>query len=325
MEVLKSLQAIRNGSYTRQSMNEFIEFACKIALIHSRRHLKKHPQFFYHSDINHEDLAVDAVAELASDKNGTPFYNFLHSFTAWKPEIQTEKEAHFFLTSILMRKVHQQYQNSLAVADPFYAKILHNVEYLASKNGYIKNYYLGSCYLGKEKIPEVHKSFIDEDSFEELPVKLFIDKKNLLADIFTYLETETEFYPCIPHHFLIMRLKHINMDIFLSEGTDEKTEFYFTADEIIRRCLNKTYKKIDDTYVGKAKLEIPEGVLLKSAIMEITEDLQNGGLKGNLFHYVTPFSEGLSHEVYREKYHNILEYLVKDLKRSIAQELKLNL
>lgn len=325
MEILKSLQAIRNGNLSRKCLNEFIEFSCKIALIYSRKYLKKHPHFFYHSDINHEDIAVDAVAKLASDKNGTPFHNLLHSFAAWQPEITTEKEAHFFLNSILMRKVHQQYQNSLAEVDPFYAKILHNIEYLITKNGFIKNHYLGSCFVGKENIPANHRNFIDEDAFEKLPVQLFTDKKNLLKSIFTYLETDTEFCPVIPLHLLIMKIKHVNMDLYLSDLVNEQDEFHFTADGIINSCLNKTYQKLDDTYVGKSKLEIPDAVLLKSAIKEMVEDLQNGGLKANLFHYLIPFAIDLSREEYREKYHNILEYLMKDLKRSIAQELKLNL
>ena len=60
----------------------------------------------------------------------------------------------------------------------------------------------------------------------------------------------------------------------------------------------------------------------KMTLKSLATDLGDGGINPCLYKYLAPYISGLTKEEYQRKYHNILEYLLKQLKRKIAKELR---
>lgn len=321
MDLLPVFDTLLLGKLGQKENNVFVEYCYKLALGYAKHRLNKNPNLYYNAEISAGDLAVDAVADLFSSSSENPFSHIVSSFKNWSPEITTEDEAAFFINSLVMRKVNQQYQAALSYYDPFYAKILHSVDHLVKKETLVKDYYLGVCFICKEKIKDIHGQFIDEDSFASLPVQLFKQRKTMLQNVLVFLEEETEFFPAIPLHTLIQKIKHINLDPYLFKEYEEET-VSFSADEMINLSFAKTVEKLEKAYIAKGKVTEEVAGIFKRSFKEMGEDLKDGGLKPNLFYYVEQSSTELSKEEFHAKYHNIYEYLTKLFKQNIAEELK---
>ena len=65
-----------------------------------------------------------------------------------------------------------------------------------------------------------------------------------------------------------------------------------------------------------------DGELLKKALADIAEDIKNGGVSPGLHKYLQEYSKELSKEEYYQKFHNILEYLLKLMKNEIGEILQ---
>jgi hypothetical protein len=321
IELLPIFNLILSGRIGQREINSFVEYCYRLAVGSAKHHLQKNPNIYYNSEIKATDLAVDAVADLFSSGNESPYAQLISSYNNWQPEIKTENEAAFFVNALVVRKVHQQYQTALTYYDPFYTKILHAVDYLIKKENLLKDFYLGNCFICEEKIPNIHKSFVDENSFENLPTTLFVDRKTMLRNVMLYIEQETEFFPAIPLHPLIQRIKHVDLEPYLSKDNEEDN-FAFSADEVIKLALYKTIAKLEQSYVAKGKVPNEISEVFKRSFVEMGVDLKNGGLKPNLYFYIEQVSSELKKEEFQTKYHNIFEYLTKLFKQSIAEELK---
>ena len=321
-ELLPIFDLLLHGRIGQKETNFFVEHCYKLALGCAKLHLNKNPHIYYSSEIKAADLAVDAVADLLSAVSGNQFSQILSSYKNWQPEITTEDEASFFVNSLVMRKVNQQYQLALSVYDPFYTKILHAVDHLVKKENLVKDFYLGGCFICKEKIKDIHGKFIDEDSFASLPVQLFKQRKTMLQNVLTFLEEETEFFAAIPLHALIQKIKHIDLNPYLFKEYYEEETVSFSADALITASLQKTVEKLEQSYVEKKKVSREVAEIFKRSFAEMGEDLKDGGLKPNLYYYVEQVSNELSKEEFQSKYHNIFEYLTKLFKQNIAEELK---
>ena len=59
----------------------------------------------------------------------------------------------------------------------------------------------------------------------------------------------------------------------------------------------------------------------KSSLEDLAKDLKDGGIAPGLYKYVLANYPGLDEQLYKEKYHNIIEYLLKVLKQQIAEQL----
>ncbi len=320
-ELLPIFDLLLNGRIGQKEINRFVEHCYKLALECARHRLKKNLHLHYIAEIKAGDLAIDAVADLLSTGSGDQFSQIISSFKNWNPEITTEDEAAFFVNSLVMRKVNQQYQSALSFYDPFYTKILHALDHLIKKENLLKDFYLGCCFICKEKILGIHASFIDEGSFEALPTSLFKQRKAMLQNVLSHLTEETEFFPAIPLHSLVQKIKRIDLDPYLFKEYEEET-VSFSADEVIALSFKKTVEKLEQAYIAKGKVSVEIGEIFKRSFIEMTEDLKDGGLKPNLYYYVEQVSNELSKEEFQSKYHNIFEYLTKLFKQGIAEELK---
>ena len=210
---------------------------------------------------------------------------FTDEVRKWSPPIKTEKDALFFLNKVISRRVEQHISFLLRESDPFFSRILNSVNYLIHTQGFVKTNYIGKTYIVETKI-FINSKVIGLNEFESLPTELFTEKKKILISIFHHIKSETDFFPAIPLNELILRLKEINLSGFLSnkDGSDNHLK-KIEIDEIIRKGLIYTEKKLKETYVSKGKLTEEEHVVFMGVLTDMANDLRDGGLNPGLYEY----------------------------------------
>lgn len=305
----------------QQSINNLVEICFKIALSHLRFNYKKVHRIILRDEISLEDIAIDSITSLFERDQMGCFKNILEPFNSWQPPIKTEEEALFFLTKLVQKRADQHISHLLRESDPLFSKLADSVNYLLKKYSYRKTSYFGTIFIINSLTENISGKTIPIEEFEKLPAKLFTEKKNLLQNIFLYLNSETSYVSAIPFNALIHKLKELNTALYnISESTTEQND-NIEINSIIALALNKTIQKLDDTYISKEKLSIDEGEKFRKAMMDISRDIKDGGVNPGLYKYLLAHFQSLDEETYKQKYHNILEYLLKVLKQNIADEL----
>jgi hypothetical protein len=197
-----------------------------------------------------------------------------------------------------------------------------SVNYLIKKHNHKKVNYLGTVFIvSSAETEEISGKVIPNEEFDKLSASLFRERKNLLQNIFHYLVSETSYASAIPFNALIHKLKDLNVGLYrISEATSEQNE-EIEIGSIINEALIKTYEKLEDSYVRKEKLSHKEGEIFKNTLADLAKDIRDGGVDPGLCKYLSEHIHGLDEQTYKQKYHNILEYLLKVLKKNIADEL----
>ncbi|MBW7843516.1 MAG: hypothetical protein H3C40_12400 [Ignavibacterium sp.] len=305
----------------QQSINNLVEICFKIALSHLRFNYKKVHRIILRDEISLEDIAIDSITSLFERDQMGCFKNILEPFNSWQPPIKTEEEALFFLTKLVQKRADQHISHLLRESDPLFSKLADSVNYLLKKYSYRKTSYFGTIFIINSLTENISGKTIPIEEFEKLPAKLFTEKKNLLQNIFLYLNSETSYVSAIPFNALIHKLKELNTALYnISESTTEQND-NIEINSIVAQALNKTIQKLDDTYISKEKLSMDEGEKFRKALMDISRDIKDGGVNPGLYKYLLAHIQALDEETYKQKYHNILEYLLKVLKQNIADEL----
>lgn len=302
-------------------LNNIIEISYQIALKYIKYHQRNLNTLLEKEEISIKELAVDSIAELfVKDENGD-FNKLLCAFNNWRPEIKTEEEANFFLNKIVSARVEQNIFKILKEEDPFFSKLLDSINYLIKQNGFYKIHFLGKTYITETKQEAFTKSFITLEEFDNLPLALFQQKKLILTNLFNYLRLETDFNIAIPLNDLIYKLKHINFSDYLFIESEEIITQNFEINDIMETALDFTSNKLN-SYLTKGKLNEREIFAIKKALKEMIVDLSNGGVSPGLYKYLFPYIKNLSKEEFSEKYHNILEYLLKVMKIKIMDTIR---
>lgn len=320
-EILPLFKELFTGTYSVSASNQLIEDCIRIAkhyLYAKRTNLCK---FILNDDVQVIDLAIDAVAPLFCKNPDDEFLPILKEFQSWQPPIQTEEDALFFLNRIVASRVDQHISHLLKEHDPFFAKIFDSVNYLIRKGGYKKVSCFGRKYIVQPDCAEINGKTIDQESFENLPFALFQNTKTLLSDIFKYLENETESSPAIPLNALVVRLRSLKANDFLMSETADHASSNIDVDEIVKIGFNCALDKLKVSYYEKGKLTDCEHVTFKKALDDMAGDLKDGGINHGLYDYLEPHMHRLSKQEYQDKYHNILEYLLKVMKNTIREQL----
>lgn len=272
-------------------------------------------------EISIKELAVDSIAELFIKDDNGDFNTLLTSFNNWQPAIKTEEEAIYFLNKIVSARVEQNIFKILKEEDPFFSKLLDSINYLIKQNRFYKIHFLGKTYITETQKEAFTKSFITLEEFDNLPLALFQQKKLLLANLFNYLRLETNFNIAIPLNDLIYKLKHINFSDYLFIESEEIITQNFELNEIMEGAFDFASDKLN-SYLTKGKLNEQEIFAIKKALKEMIVDLSNGGVSPGLYKYLSPYIKNLSKEEFSEKYHNILEYLLKVMKIKIIDTIR---
>jgi len=327
----KNLQILKLFSSldSQQSVNRLVEICYKIALSQLRFNYKKVQRIILKDEISLEDIAIDSITPLFEKDQSGCFKNILEPFNSWQPPIKTEEEAFFFLSKIIQKRVEQHLSFLLRESDPFFSKLMDSVNYLIKKHSpsepdkssFKKINYFGTVFIVNSEIENISGKTIPIEEFEKLPAELFKGKKNLLQNIFLYLNSEASYVSAIPFNALIHKLKELNIALYnVSESTTEQNDS-IEINSIVAQALNKTIQKLENSYLSKEKLSMDEGEKFRKALMDISHDIKDGGVNPGLYKYLLAHFQCLDEETYKQKYHNILEYLLKVLKQNIADEL----
>ncbi|MCL6494267.1 MAG: hypothetical protein K6T54_05730 [Ignavibacterium sp.] len=78
------------------------------------------------------------------------------------------------------------------------------------------------------------------------------------------------------------------------------------VESIVSSALKATFAKLSE-YVTKGKISENEEIIFRKTLSDIVFDLRDGGMNKGLYKYFILNCDGLSLDVFQEKYHNKLE------------------
>ena len=142
---------------------------------------------------------------------------------------------------------------------------------------------------------------IDYDSFDQLPGHLFKNRKTMLAEVFNYLDNETNFLPAIPLNSLVLRLRQFNTPTQVIQFNTNGADTDFDVEEIVKFGVNSALSKLRDSYYSKGKLTDSERKYFEKTIQHIANDLRDGGVNRGLCAYLTFYMPDLEKQVYEDK------------------------
>ncbi|PKL82148.1 MAG: hypothetical protein CVV24_11580 [Ignavibacteriae bacterium HGW-Ignavibacteriae-3] len=318
------LHQLRQENPAFQGINELVGFCSKIAIkILYKRNFNEFPGSM-NSYFQTGDIAADSIAPLfIKDKSGElPIRKALLS---WDKEIKDEASAYYFLVKLISNRIEQETAKSLKEADPFFGKILRSINHLAETNRINKATWFGTVYILERENRQITSKPIDPEFIENLPLYLFNTKNEIIVkNVFEHIKSETDFFPAIPLNALIRKIKSVNgcfLQQISAESHSENYEGKFSVEIIVNEGLSAVNDRLDSFYFGKGKINSTETSVFKNVLMEISNDLKDGGISRGLYEYVKPHMADLSREDYYKRYQQTLDYLVRLLKKEIAVRL----
>jgi len=317
LQKINLIKKLLSGEYSRVELNSFIEFCIKISKTYLiLKHYKISKQIL-HTELDIDDISIEAITPLFLLNEKNEFYNLKKAFDNWDPPVQSDSDALFFLNKIIQNRVEQHIITVLKTSDFQFTKIFNSINYQIRKNDYEKQIIFGTTYIVKKQLKSFDKQFISADEFEKLSFQDFLTNKNLLEGIFKHLEKSKYYSSAIPLNLLIYKIKSLNETEIVKRSIIDEAIEDVSLDDIITQSVKATHSKLISTYFEKKKLSEGEVELFKKTIIDLGDDLKNGGVNRGLFEYLKEHSTRLTREKYAGEYQNILEYLLKTLKNEV--------
>lgn len=324
LSILSYLSKIYSGKLERAELCKFIEFSHNIALIYLEKKHYRYKSYFSNYGKFFNDIAIDSITPLYIKKNSLDLNLIKKTMSKWNKEINSEEDAAFFLYNLIWKRVDQTIVSILHELDPLYGSILNSIMYYGKNNGYKKIYYLGHSFIVETDNDIIHGTIIAESEFNNLPAKLINNKINTaINNVFDFLKNNTEHFPAIPLNYFIIRIKQLylndnNVESIIEDHHDSR----LFVDQIISDSLYKVNAVIDNRYVTKNKLSMNEGEIFKKVLVSVAIDLKGGSMSPGLDDYLKPYFIQLTNNDLKIKYHNILDYLIRLLKKYLASALE---
>ncbi len=319
------LKNISSSVLPEKEFNELIKNSLKISTaILSKRYYNYYPNFL-NGDFSTTDFAIDSISPLfIKDKLGE--LPIKKSLLTWDKEITDEASAYYFLSKVIGNRIEQEISKKLKEADPFFAKILRSINYVIEKKNYSKTSYFGVVYILENVSAELNQKPSSAEFIEALPNNFFHgSNEKILVAVFDYLKKETDLYPAVPLNALIRRIKRYHSDNFTNSLPPKQTNFDSNLDieNIVSCSLNDVTARLNTFYVEKGKLNKDESEIFRNVLVEYANDLKDGGVSRGLYDYFNAHMIDLSKEDFYEKYHHNLDYLIRLLKKGIAERLEI--
>lgn len=324
MEILTALGVLAESKcHQSREINFLVEKTYSLSMSYLGLNHRKIFRLLHKGEYSISEIAVDAIAPLFCPDENNNTTVLANAFKKWDPPVETENDALFFLNKIVARRVEQHIFSSLREYDPFFSKILDSVNYLIKTGGYKKICLAGRTCIIENGTVELSGEIINYENFEKIPASCLTDKKKMLSSIFNYIKSETDFIHAVPLNQLVNRIKHINFSDYISEFNSVIKAKNFELEDFTIYGYNKARTKLALSYVEKGKLTEYEAECIDKALKDMSADLLNGGINPGMFEYLNVYMHELDKNIYLAKYHNILEYLVKVMKNTIAQNFTL--
>jgi len=299
----------------RKELNALIEECFKIATVQVRFQLSKLHKPGIAGDLSAKDIAVDAIAPLFTPASDGLIYHISDVLSVWEPAIQSEEQARFALISVIARRVKQHTHTLMRESDPFFAKILDSLNYHIKKEKLHKSEKLSVCYISKDDPSKVSLDYFHYDDLLKLSSSAFNIRHISVGGIIEELESDNEAPAAIPILALAKRVKEINLSFENPVLVCRETETDYDIEALSSTAMKHVLDKLRFSYLRKEKLSESEGLIIEKALGEIVFDLKDGGIKPGLYHYIEMIDNSINPEIYKSKYHNILEYLVKLMRK----------
>ena len=280
---------------------------------------------FPNRDLSAEDLASDAIIPLFLKTNPEDSIAIRKSLQNWNEPIDSDESAYFFLSRIIGNRIEQEISKKLKEADPFFGKILRSINYTIEKNNYAKATYFGVVHIIENSNGHITQKPPSAEFIEALPNNLFHGtNEKIIASVLNYLKSETDFFPAIPLNALIRRIKKYYSDEFsdYSSASEANLEDVINVQRVVNSGLEDAVNRLDQMYVSKGKLSKEEADNFKKALYDYVRDLSDGGVSRGLYQYLNQHMLTLSKKDFYEKYHQNFDYLIRLLKKSIAEKLQ---
>jgi len=316
------IKRVLYGYCSRGERNACIDLCFKIARNHLSFSYHKISSQLFKRELELEDIAIEALTPLFQVNENNELVKLINAFEGWKPAIKTGTDSLFFLTKIVQNRVEQHIICVLKNSDPHFTKIFNALNYQIRKNGYEKQSIFGTVYIVKKALQKFDKQFINCDEFESLSFQDFLKDKNLLSNIFIYLKNSKKYLPAIPLNLLIYKLKSFDETKFVSNPKSDESSEKIALDDLIIHSVKATQIKLRETYLNKNKLSKKEIMIFKKVIVDLGNDLKDGGVNRGLYEYFYAHSPKVTRKKYADEYQNILEYLLKTLKNEIKMRLR---
>ena len=306
---------------SQQSINRLVEVCYKIALSSLRFNFKKIHKIIVRDELSIDDISIDSITSLFKRDEDGKFSAITSAFNSWQPPIQTEEEALYFLNKLTQKRVEQHISLMLREADPFFSRLMDSVNYLIKKYDFNKINHFGTVYVVNSSCNEILSPTISAEDFKLLPYSLFSERKKILQNLFDHLSANTDYFAAIPFNALINKLKGLDISLYkISDSTEEQSET-FEITTVVNLALENAFNKLNESYLNKGKMSEEEAEIFRKTLKDMAEDLKDGGVNPGLYNYLSANFSGLDEDCYKQKYHNILEYLLKLLKKDIADQL----
>lgn len=317
MDTIELLESIRGGSLERKVVNELVEKCYKIAFHYMSINIRKIFKKIANEGDTIEELSIEAITPLFLITENEQL-QICNTYCKWKNNISSEQDALYFLNKIISKRVNQHITHILKKSDPFFAKIYDSLNYFIKKDGLKKQNYFGTIYIVDKKISG---KVINNQAFEELPATLFVSRDNLVHNIMNFMEDETEYFPAIPMNALVKRIKHLSFEGNARTESIPGHLLKYELKEMVDAGLKDAFNKLEYSYSRNNKLNSNEIRSFEMTLNDMAMDLKDGGLKPGLYEYLKLNMPELNSEQFHQKYQNILEYLLKVLKKKVAAEL----
>ena len=318
---LSFFSKISSNNFSQAEINIIVEKTYIIALTHIKNNYQKYPQIYINNANTFEELAIDSIIPLFQKNVDGEFFILNKLYRDWISKAKSEQEALYFLFKTVANRVEQQSAIFLSEINPFFKKILETVNYYAAKEGHKKQNHFGTVYIANKDFEQSDRRILNVDDFELLPNSLFVNMKFLFANLFEHLENETGYQPAVPLNALVNKLMHLNLASYRERDVIEELHCKFEVDNYINLSYEKTICKLEDSYLKTGKLSFKEIENFKKALFDMAVDLKEGGINCGLYKYLLPHFNNLTREECMQKYHNIIEYMLKFLKNSISEYL----
>lgn len=301
----------------RKEVNALIEECFKIATVQVRFQLSKLHKPGIMGDLTARDIAVDAIAPLFTPASDGLIYHISDVVSGWVPPVQCEEQARFVLISVIARRVRQHIHSLMRESDPFFAKVLDSLNYHIRKEKLRKSEKLHVCYISAEDPDRVSLDYFQYEDLLKLNSSLFNIKNISVGAIIAELGCDEKVEAAIPLLALAKRIKEVNLSFENPVLVCGETETDYDIEAVSSTAMMHVLDKLQFSYLNKEKLTIHEGMMIEKALGEIVFDLKDGGIKPGLYHYIEMIDSSITQETYKSRYHNILEYLVKVMRKEL--------
>ncbi|MDZ7720160.1 MAG: hypothetical protein U5K72_15200 [Balneolaceae bacterium] len=278
-----------------------------------------------------EDLAWDFIAELfEKDENGclVRLQDYFHDLNL---EELTNSDLMIELRKLVFTKVEDNIFRAVGEKDPSLRKIIRNLKLAIRDNDceYRVCYKHGDIIIGEdseENLPVMPSEFMQIHLSSRIEDKMQIPE--ILIEVIDILERQERYQKRISLVGLasIIRLTYVHFNDSANKkkkiNADEaiiQTEFEELLEESSKMVRNST----GSSYVRKGKISHKELDIYMNAAKDIVNDyFTDGKTESSQYEYLKYYMPSLEYNNFRENKRQILEYLVKLIRKDLVETFK---